>query len=519
VNLDEQLWSPSGGPVGIGERVRGSFSGALNRSVRLIATTRELASRLKLGRGGKAGLSMTTAHQGGPGRGRPQSPSAAPSGGPAGRGRATGEPINVRHWPAPEADRPTRPRLDGWAGPPPQPDADDGDGPQSRYPRWLLPAAALAVVAALGLAAAVLVTGGGGEATSEVGTVRFASGARVRTSDGSEPRALEDGEAVLYGWSVEAGDGPGVTIDLAGGGVLRFDGGATLTFTAASEFGEPRPSVDIAGGRTWFNPTGSESDALVLRTDVITLSSTRNPVALDCTVDCTVEAPAGGVNVSAEPGVNVAPATDEALTVTSDGGLAVRTIPQPSAWTHANLEADAVALPAPEPAPLDGVTAGAVPAAAYAFDLAVTSDGEGAALDPSVMFWRGQTAHYEATIDTGSCAQVPCDVTVAATSERVATTLRLSGSFHIADRSMALTLNRPVDCPGSASRSAGTVTITVDMTVSEAAYDESSQRWIATVMGGPGTSVAEISDASCLASANLVGTRTNELEMTGRAAG
>ncbi len=463
---------------------------------------------------------MTTPHQGGPGRGRPQSPSAAPSGGPAGRGRATGEPITVRHWPAPEGDRPTRPRLDGWAGPPPQPDADDGDGPQSRYPRWLLPAAALAVVvAALGLAAVELVTGGGGEATSEVGTVHSASGARVRTSDGSEPRALEDGEAVLYGWSVEAGDSPGVTIDLAAGGVLRFDGGATLTFTAAGESGEPGPSVDIAGGRTWFNPTVSESAALVLRTDVITLSSTRNPVALDCTVDCTVEAPAGGVKASAQPGVNVAPATDEALMVTSDGGLVVRTIPQPSAWTQENLEADAVALPAPEPAQPDGVTAGAVPAAAYAFDLAVTSDGEGAALDPSVMFRRGQTAHYEATIDTGSCAQVPCDVTVAATSERVATTVRLSGSFHIADRSMALTLNRPVDCPGSASRSAGTVTITVDMTVSEAAYDESSQRWIATVMGGPGTSVAEISDASCLASANPAGTRTNELEMTGHAAG
>ena len=177
-----------------------------------------------------------------------------------------------------------------------------------------------------------LVTGGGGEATSEVGTVRSASGAWVRTSDGSEPRALEDGEAVLYGWSVEAGDSPGVTIDLAAGGVLRFDGGATLTFTAAGESGEPGPSVDIAGGRTWFNPTVSESAALVLRTDVITLSSTRNPVALDCTVDCTVEAPAGGVKASAQPGVNVAPATDEALMVTSDGGLVVRTIPQPSAW-------------------------------------------------------------------------------------------------------------------------------------------------------------------------------------------
>jgi hypothetical protein len=471
---------------------------------------------------------MTTAHEGGPHGRRPPRPSPAEPGGPTGRVRATREPpITVKHWPAPPLDRPGGPRLDGWAGLPPQPDPGngDGDGAQPRSPRWLLPAAALAVVAASGLAAMVLVTGGsggGGETTtSEVGTVRSASGAQVRTSDGSEPRALADGEAVLYGWSVEAGDSPGVAIDLAAGGVLRFDGGATLTFTAAAESGESGPSVDIVGGRTWFNPAGvSESAALVLRTGDITLSSTGNPVALDCTVGCAVEAPTGSVKVSAEPGVDVAPATDEALMVTSDGGLVVRTIEQPAGWTQENLDADAVALPPPEPAPLDGVTAGAVPAAAYAFELAVTSDGEGATLDPSVMFRRGQAAHYDATIDTGSCAQVPCDVPVAATSQRVGTTLRLSGSFHVADRSMALTMSRPIDCPGSGpARSAGTVTITVDMAISEAAYDESSQRWIATVMGGPGTSVAEISDASCLASANPAGARTNQLEMTGHAAG
>jgi hypothetical protein len=243
-------------------------------------------------------------------------------------------------------------------------------------------------------------------------------------------------------------------------------------------------------------------------------------VALDCTAGCTVEAPAGGVKVSTEQGIAAAPATDEALTVTNDGGLVVRTIPQPSAWTQQNLDADAVALPPPEPVPLDGVTAGAAPAAAYGFDLVITSDGEGDALDPSVTFSSGQSAHYEATLDTGPCAQVPCDVPVAATSQRAAGPLHLSGSFHIAGRSMALTLNRQVDCPGSApARSAGTVTITADMTISEATYDESSQRWIATVMAGPGTAVAQIGDTSCLASASSAGTRSNQIEMTGHAAG
>src|SRR5262245_46123031 len=186
---------------------------------------------------------MTIADQSGPGRGRPQSPSAAPSGGATERGRINGDPITVRHWPAPPLDRPGGPRLDGWAGARPQPepgDAEgdgDGDDPPSRFARWLFPVAALAA-AALAVAAVVFKTGGSDEAPAEVGTVHSASGARVRTSDGAEPRALEDGEAVLYGWSVEAGNSPGVTIDLAAGGVLRFDSGATVAFTAAGDSGE-----------------------------------------------------------------------------------------------------------------------------------------------------------------------------------------------------------------------------------------------------------------------------------------
>ena len=464
---------------------------------------------------------MTSAEQRGPTGGGSPPTSPGWSDGPERRAYApTEQAIPVRHWPAPPRDRPGRPRLDGWAGPSPDvaDEKDDGPGPRSR--RWRRLLAAVALVAALGLTAAMLVSRGGGTAPSEVGTVRSAAGAQVRTSDGTGPRALEDGETVLYGWSVEAGDSPGVTIDLAAGGVLRFDGGATLTFTAAGDSGESGPAVDVAGGRTWFDPAGvRESAALVLRTEVITLSSTGTPVALDCTIGCTVEAPAGGVKVSAEDGVDVAPVADEALVVTDDGGLVVRTIDQSSAWAQENLDADTAALPLPEPAPGDGVIAGAVPATAYTFDLAITSDGEGDAL-PSATFLRGQTAHYQATVDTASCPQAPCDVPVAATSERINTTLRLAGSFHIQNRSMALTLHRPVDCPGPApARAAGTVTITVDMTVSEAAYDQTSQDWIATVMGGPGTAVAEISPASCPGSPNAGGTRTNTVEMTGHAAG
>jgi hypothetical protein len=464
---------------------------------------------------------MSTAYQGGPTgrRSLPRSPGESDGG--AYRDRGTGRTPAPAGQAPPPLDRPGRPRLDGWVGPPPQPSAENGHGRQAdARRRWLL-AAALGVVVSLGVATLVLVTRPGGEAPGEVGTVRTASGARVRTSGGAEPRALKDGEVVLTGWSVEAGDGPAVTVDLAAGGVLRFDGGATLTFAEADGSGESKPSVEIVGGRTWFNPGGvPESAALVLRTEVVTLRSTGNPVALDCTIDCTVEAPAGGVKVSADDGVNVAPVSDEALTVTSDGGLVMRTIDQPSAWAQENLDADAAALPPPDPALVDGVTAGALPAGAYALDLAITNDGEGAALPAGVMFRRGQTAHYDATVETGSCPQVPCDVPVAATSARLNTTVRLAGSFHIENRSMALTLTRPIDCPvPDPDRAPGTVTITVNMTVSEAAYDESARRWIATVMGGPGTSTAEIGDASCLGFPGGAGARTTALEMTGHAAG
>ena len=463
---------------------------------------------------------MSTAYQGGPTgrRSLPRSPGESDGG--AYRDRDTApRPAPQGQRPAPPPTRPGRPRLDGWAGPP-HASAENGDGPRpASRRRWLL-AAALGVVVTLGVALLV-VTDPGDEAPGEVGLVHSASGARVRTSHGAEPRALQDGEAVRYGWEVEAGEGPGLEIDLAAGGVLRSDGGATLTFTAAGESGESGPSVDVVGGRTWFSPAGvRESADLVLRTEVITLSSTGNPMALDCTIDCTVEAPAGGVKVSTEDGVNVAPVADEVLMVTSDGSLVMRTIDQPSAWAQENLDADASTLPPPDPAPVDGVTAGALPAAAYALDLAITNDGEGVALPAGVMFRRGQTAHYEATVDTGSCPQVPCDTPVAATSTRINTTVSLSGSFHIENRSMALTLTRPIDCPVPApARVVGTVTITVAMIVSEAAYDESSQRWIATVMGGPGTAVAEISDASCQAFPNSAGERTTALEMTGHAAG
>jgi hypothetical protein len=431
---------------------------------------------------------------------------------------------------APPVDRPGKPRFDGWAGPPahldPENQLDFGGERRSRL--WPLVLASVGVVVAAGVIATVAMTGGSSSAApTDVGAVGSTDGATVRTSDGARPRALKEGETVLYGWTIDAGNGPGVAIDLAAGGVLRFDGGAQLTFLATGP-GDDRdgePTVHIEGGRTWFNPAGvKDSAALALATDDITLRSTGTPVALDCTISCSAEAPTGGIKVSTGDGVSVAPATDESVMVTSDGDLVMRTIDQPSPWVQQNLEADAAALPPPHSVDGHGVTAGALPAGEYAFDVAITGDGQGVLQHQSLSWLRGETAHFDALVDTEPCPHVPCDVSLRAELDRDGATLSFDGTLDIESRSVALTLTRAVECPAdpataAPARNVGTTTITVDLTVSEAAYDQVSQHWLATVMGGPGTVSTEITDASCLAVPNLAGTRSNELEMTAHAAG
>src|SRR4029453_15825290 len=103
---------------------------------------------------------MSTAYQGGPTgrRSLPRSPGESDGGAYHDRGTAPrAAPQGQR--PAPPPTRPGRPRLDGWAGPPPQPTGENGDGRQPRRRWWW--AVALAAVAMLGVSLAVLVTGPG----------------------------------------------------------------------------------------------------------------------------------------------------------------------------------------------------------------------------------------------------------------------------------------------------------------------------------------------------------------------
>src|SRR4029453_1372159 len=183
-----------------------------------------------------------------------------------------------------------------------------GDDTEPRAPRWPLALAAVGMVAALGVAAGAVVAGRGSAAPAEVGPVRSAGGALVRTAEGAESRELDEGETVLYGWTGEAGDGPAVVVDLPAGGVLRFDEGAELTFTATDGRDEGSPTAHVEGGRTWFNPAGvTDSEALMLAIDDIRFRSSGPPLAVDCTVTCTAETPAGGGKVATGDGPKRAP--------------------------------------------------------------------------------------------------------------------------------------------------------------------------------------------------------------------
>ena len=66
----------------------------------------------------------------------------------------------------------------------------------------------------------------------------------------------------------------------------------------------PRPDRgnEVADGRAWIDPGGPGSGGVEVRLPAGAAGSGGNPVAIDCTAACTVEAPAGGVTVTTGTG-------------------------------------------------------------------------------------------------------------------------------------------------------------------------------------------------------------------------
>jgi hypothetical protein len=394
--------------------------------------------------------------------------------------------------------------------------------PPARTGRRRLVLAGLAVIVVAAVVAGFLVTrSGDDEAGLTFGEVGQSTGsAVVRTGPGEEARPLEEGETVLAGWVVEAVGGA-VAIDLAGGGVVRFDTGAELTFTdlardpeSGEVEGEPDPVIEVEGGRTWFNPAGEAATAEIpLRIPDGEVTTEGNPVAVDCSGSCTVEAPAGGV-LLATGDQELSPAPNEVVTIEGAGTLALDSGSSPSPWAQQNLDADVEAdLPAPDSVEGGGVKALGAFDGSYALTLTVTGPPGGDAIPEDLEYQQGEVFNVSLTVDGAACAAPPCDAGVSANDGA-------AGTAHVESGAVTLDFTQPIDCFDETFTTVvvagiGVTTVHADLTVTDVRQD--GDRWVATAVEGTGTLAAALS-TPCNDGETL-GTATSPVTFSARISG
>ena len=185
----------------------------------------------------------------------PPSPAYAPGGPPS--------PQFTRSTPAPRPAAPTPASPPTPPPPPPPPDAGLRAAPVSRGRQragQLLFAGLALAVAALASVTLLMIDGDDGPQTVALGEVG-AAGAGATVRSGAASRPLEAGEQIVAGDVVQAASAGAVTVDLEGGGVVRFDTGASVTFIddaidaeTGERDGDSEPALQILAGRAWVNP-------------------------------------------------------------------------------------------------------------------------------------------------------------------------------------------------------------------------------------------------------------------------
>lgn len=360
----------------------------------------------------------------------------------------------------------------------------------------LLVGVALLFVAAVAVGAVVMT--GEDNPNYEFGEVgEVSGGAVVRAGDGEPARPLEAGETVLAGWTIEAPDNASVTVDLAAGGVARLDSGATLVFVdqavdpeTGDRTGESEPALRVGEGRVWINPAGPEAAATVdVQIPGGGVESSGNPVAVDCTATCTLEAPAGGVVVRTSRGTTVTPAALEVVTVAAAESFDLAVSDAASAWATENLEADeAAGLPDPRPDDAPGIVDSAILDGAYAMALEVVGAPTGDAIPTALQYPAGETYTLELVADGSACDPGSCPVPVSLTDGA-------TGTARVADGVVDLTFSQPIDCYDEAYTSVvvpgiGTTTVTATLQVGDVDHD--GERWVVRTFEGDGTVAAAL---------------------------
>ena len=414
----------------------------------------------------------------------PPSPAYAPGGPPSPQfTRANPSPR-----PAPPAAEPAPLVL-----PDPPPSLDPGlrDAPISRGRQRVgqLLFASLAVAVAV-LASVTLLTldGDDGLRTVTLGRVGAVEpGATVRTGAASRP--LEVGDEILAGDVVQAPPDGKVTVELEGDGVVRFDTGASVTFTdealdaeTGERQGDSEPSLQVLAGRAWINPPDGTTVEVQIPGGRAT--SVANPIALECPGDCTLHAPAAGIDIDSDGGGDAAPTPTELVTLGSDGSMTLAVDAAETAWARENLDADRGAgLPEPEAGDEAGVVASAVFDGTYALRIDVTGAPAGDPLPDALLYGVGESYSLDLRADGSACPPTSCELPVTAADGA-------TGTADVGDGTLAVVFTQPINCYDESRdnvvvASIGTTTVTATMLVGEVVQD--GPRWRIVTTSGSGT--------------------------------
>jgi hypothetical protein len=406
-------------------------------------------------------------------------------------------------------------------GPPAPPVATSTPSGRRRQ-AWQLLTVGVALVVVAATATLVSKVTGGDDAGYAFGDISAVTGsAQVRAGDAdAEARPLEEGETVLAGWVVEAPADAAATLSLTDGGTMRVEGGARVAFVdlavdpdTGERAGRPEPAIRLDDGRAWVNPGGSRApDATAIQVQIPDgiVASTGNPMALDCTGPCTVEAPAGGVELTTESGVEMAPAANEVVTFQPPDTFDLTVGDAPSEWARQNLDADVDAgVPEPEADDAPGIRASAVVDGTYSVALEVVGAPTGDALPGALQYAQGETYTLDLDADGSVCVPRSCSAPVTAVDGA-------SGTARVADGTIALTLGQPIDCYDEAYTTVvvpGIGATTVEATLETGEVEHDGERWLVRTFAGSGT-VAVTLTTRCNPD-DVVGTSASAITIAG----
>ena len=421
--------------------------------------------------------------------------------------------------PSPAYAAPPEPIVAAAAPPSPPDSAPPGTAPDRRL-GWQLLIAGLVLVFVATVVAVLAIRSGGGTDAYAFGTVSAITGdLTVRPGLDADLRELEVGDEVLAEWIVEAADDGAATVELAGGGILRFDSGTRLRFfdlavdpdtgvrARASE-----PAVDVRGGRAWLLPGAPEDDTETVRAHIVdgVVDLDRHPVALDCTDVCTVEAPTGGVTVTTDDGQRLAPTANELLQVGPGSALDLTIAESASAWARQNLDADEQdGFSAPEVDDGPGIVGSAVLDGTYAVAITVVGPPTGDAIPTALQYPEGETYALDLTTDGSGCDAPPCAVPVTSGDG-------LSGTAQVRGGEVELAFGLPINCFDPTHTSVvlpdiGTTAVSATLAIEAVDFD--GERWHVRRVAGTGTIAATMS-TTCN-QGDVLGTSTSPITLAG----